>query len=304
MRPLLRAAGAYNVLWGAWVVLFPHALFRLVHLPDSNYPAIWQCLGMVVGVYGLAYWLAADDPLRHWVVIATGFVGKLCGVAGFLWAWCHHQLPLSFGLVNLTNDLVWLPSFYFILRAAYLASPDGALQRGSGAAAPTPDLLARFPANTGQTLAGLSQDTPLLVVFLRHLGCIFCREALADLARQRPGLAARGIGLALVHQASDAQALRLIARYGLADVPRLSDPGRELYHAFGLRPGTLRELLGPRVWQRGLLALLFGWHVQLWEMGGKAGQLPGVFLLYNGAVVMNFAADNAGARPDFESAEL
>jgi peroxiredoxin len=292
------------MLWGAWVILFPQAMFRLAGMAAPNYPAIWQCLGMVVGVYGLAYCLAARDPLRHWAAIAAGFVGKLCGVAGFLWAWGHGELPLAFGAINLTNDLFWLPPFYFILRAAYLHAAGEPLQRGSGEAAVTPELLARFKANTGQTLDELSRATPLLVVFLRHLNCVFCREALADLARQRPDMAARGIGLALVHQASDQQARGLIERYGLGDVPRISDPARELYRAFGLRPGSLRELLGAEVWQRGLLALLFGWHLEWFEYGGKANQLPGVFLVYDGQVVMNFKADNAGARPDYSSAEV
>jgi small multidrug resistance pump len=58
-----------------------------------RYPDIWQCVGMIVGVYGVGYLIAAFDPLRHWPVILVGLLGKVlgpsewrmrCGTAGFL----------------------------------------------------------------------------------------------------------------------------------------------------------------------------------------------------------------------------
>ena len=94
MRPLLIAAGVYNLLWGAWAVFWPQAYFRGVGMPDINYPQIWQCVGMIVGVYGLGYMIAAFDPVRHWPIVFVGFLGKLLGPLGFLqnalsgaWPW-------------------------------------------------------------------------------------------------------------------------------------------------------------------------------------------------------------------------
>lgn len=40
-----------------------------------------------------------------------GAVSKVLGVGGFLVAATMGQLPWSFGLVTLTNDLIWLPAF-------------------------------------------------------------------------------------------------------------------------------------------------------------------------------------------------
>lgn len=62
MRAILLAAGAYNVVWGAFVVLFPTAMFRWLEMPLPNYPQLWQCIGMIVGVYGIGYAIAAFDP--------------------------------------------------------------------------------------------------------------------------------------------------------------------------------------------------------------------------------------------------
>lgn len=121
MKPVLLAAGVYNIVWGALVVLFPLTLFRWLSMPEPNYPQIWQCVGMVVGVYGVGYMIAAFDPVRHWPVVLVGYLGKLFGPVGFVRAAWGGELPWAFGLVNITNDLVWLVPFTLILAHAYRA---------------------------------------------------------------------------------------------------------------------------------------------------------------------------------------
>ena len=62
-RTTLRLAAAYNLVWGAVTILWPMALFRWAGVdPLPNYPELWQCIGMIVGVYGVGYWIAANDP--------------------------------------------------------------------------------------------------------------------------------------------------------------------------------------------------------------------------------------------------
>ena len=119
MKPVLLAAGVYNVVWGALVVLFPLTLFRWLGMAEPNYPQIWQCVGMVVGVYGVGYMIAAYDPVRHWPVVLVGYLGKLFGPVGFIRAALSGDLPWVFGVVNITNDLVWLVPFTLILVHAY-----------------------------------------------------------------------------------------------------------------------------------------------------------------------------------------
>ena len=118
-RNWLLAAALYNVLWGAWVVLFPHALFDLLALPRPSYPELWQCVGMIVGVYGVGYALAARDPLRHWPIVLVGLLGKLLGPIGFAQALVRGTFPPEFGWTILTNDLLWWWPFAAILRAAW-----------------------------------------------------------------------------------------------------------------------------------------------------------------------------------------
>ena len=112
---VLLAAAVYNILWGAWVVLFPDHLFGLVGMESPAYPMIWQSVGMIVGVYGLGYGIAAFDPDRHWPIVLVGFLGKIFGPIGFVYHYRLGNFPAAFWWVTLFNDLIWLVPFALIL---------------------------------------------------------------------------------------------------------------------------------------------------------------------------------------------
>jgi ligand-binding SRPBCC domain-containing protein len=110
----------YNLLWGFAVIAFPHLLFDLCGIPRLNYPEIWQCVGMIVGVYGVGYWVAASDPRRHWPIVLVGLLGKVFGPIGFAVALARGVFPPAFGLTILTNDLIWWVPFALILWDAFV----------------------------------------------------------------------------------------------------------------------------------------------------------------------------------------
>lgn len=132
-RWCLRAAGVYNLAWGATVIAFPHLLFDLCGIARLNYPEIWQCVGMIVGVYGVGYLVAAGDPYRHWPIVLVGLLGKVFGPIGFAVALVKGTFPPVFGLTILTNDLLWWIPFALILWGAFLnrqlGTPDPAAVR-------------------------------------------------------------------------------------------------------------------------------------------------------------------------------
>lgn len=111
----LRAAGIYNLIWGTLIIAWPHLLFDLTGADRINYPEIWQCVGMIVGVYGLGYLIAASDPQTHWPIVLVGLLGKVFGPVGFLFALLRGTFPPLFGLTILTNDLLWWIPFTMIL---------------------------------------------------------------------------------------------------------------------------------------------------------------------------------------------
>ena len=82
-------------------------------------------------------------------------------------------------------------------------------------------------------------------------------------------------------------------------VDHVNDPKGELYAAFDLKKGTLKELVGPAVWRRGLEAFFKG------NLPGKVGndvrQLPGTFLVYHGKIVSAFRSRHSGDHPDLDA---
>ncbi|QEG21500.1 hypothetical protein MFFC18_13560 [Mariniblastus fucicola] len=112
---MLIAAGIYNLAFGVFAILFPSAMFRLIEMQQPKYLELWQCIGMIVGVYGVGYIIAAFDPVRHWPIVLVGLLGKLFGPIGMAWAVFRGTLPLEFGIANVTNDLVWLVPFAIVL---------------------------------------------------------------------------------------------------------------------------------------------------------------------------------------------
>jgi len=115
MRRVLIAAAIYNIAWGALVIAFPNLIFDWTGIARPTYPQIWQCVGMIVGVYGLGYAAAASNPIAHWPIVMVGLLGKIFGPVGFLGAVAQGHLPLAFGVTILTNDLVWWAPFALIL---------------------------------------------------------------------------------------------------------------------------------------------------------------------------------------------
>ena len=139
-------------------------------------------------------------------------------------------------------------------------------------------------STTGKTLDELSSERPVLVAFLRHSGCTFCRELLADLSRRRQEIEAAGIGIVLVHLEKDADVAELAAKYGIADVPRIADPDQRLYEAFNLRRMSPIEMFNPAVWIGGFRTAILKRH-GFGRVKGDVLQMPGVFLVRDGKIV-------------------
>jgi peroxiredoxin len=296
MGRVLLLAGVYNLAWGSACVAFPVATLELLGVaPLPTVPQLWQCIGMIVGVYGLGYLIASRDPFRHWPITLIGLLGKVFGPIGFCIAVSSAQLPMSMGWTILTNDLIWWLPFSGILWGAIRH------HQSVGSAYVTPESdapLLDLRSNHGERLDELADPQPRLVVFLRHAGCTFCREALADIAEQRAQIESTGCGIVLVHMGENDRDEAFFAAYGLDDLPRFSDPECRLYRQFGLDMGGFAELLGPMVWLRGFMAALVNGH-GVGPLRGNGFQMPGVYLYHCGQILGGFQHARASDRPDY-----
>lgn len=154
----------------------------------------------------------------------------------------------------------------------------------------------------GWSLDSLSQEAPTLAVFLRHLGCVYCRESLTELERLRPSIEAEGVRLTFIHMGTDAQAAGLLKAFGLEDIERFSDPQRKLYEAFGLERTSLGRMLAPRTLVDMLRTSLrpeIGLRRSVGRIVGDSLQMPGVFLVHRGRIVGDFRPETLEARPDY-----
>lgn len=293
IKRLLTAAGIYNLLWGLLAIVIPQSMLGWLGVDATSAAAsFWQCIGMIVGVYGVGYLIAARDPYLHWPLTLVGLLGKVFGPIGLVFAVSGGRLPASFGWMILTNDLIWWVPFGMILWGALR------YHQSLQSAHDTPesdDPLRELMTREGLLLDELADNRPQLVVFLRHAGCTFCREALSDISQQRSEIEAAGCGIVLVHLGED-DSEEFFEQYGMHDVPRINDPQLRLYRQFGLDLGGFSQLFGPRVWLRGLIAGLFYGHGR-GPIQGNSFQMPGVYLYHCGKILAGYRHERASDRP-------
>ncbi|MBX3741353.1 MAG: hypothetical protein KF712_10210 [Akkermansiaceae bacterium] len=118
-RRVFIAAGIYNIAWGLFAAADPQWLFRFAGMPPLNYPQIYACLGMVVGLYGILYLEVARVPERGWLLAAVGLVGKVLGPIGMAVLVFQGTWPLRSAILCLTNDLIWWIPFALYLRDSW-----------------------------------------------------------------------------------------------------------------------------------------------------------------------------------------
>jgi hypothetical protein len=115
-RLIFALAALYNIAFGLWACLWPRAFFTSLAMPPPNYPGLWQCLGMVVGLYGVLYAGAACRLENAGLIIAVGLAGKILGPIGLCLTIYSGEWPLrTFSLVIFNDVIWWLPFALFLL---------------------------------------------------------------------------------------------------------------------------------------------------------------------------------------------
>jgi len=163
-----------------------------------------------------------------------------------------------------------------------------------------PTILNEMVTNKFENLKKLSEEKPVLLVFLRHFGCVFCKEALCDLADKREEFENKGIQLVFVHLAENGVADEYFTKYNLKGVSHISDPKANFYKSFKLTKGSFIQLYGLQTWIRGYSLKKEGHTLDLAKHLGDSTQMPGLFLLQNGAISEQFIHRLASDQPDYD----
>lgn len=122
---------------------------------------------------------------------------------------------------------------------------------------------------------------PVMLVFLRHLGCLFCREVVRDVRRRAEVDAVPRT--VFVHQGEVAEGDAFFGRLW-PEAAAISDPGGVLYRAFGVERGNLGQMFGPSSFACALRAAAKGNGVG--RKVGDAWTLPAVVLIAEDGVVL------------------
>ncbi len=119
MKYLLWFVGAYNILAGIGMIVFYHEGFRFLDVPKPELMLPLQIVGVLVGLFGVGYWLVAWNPLENRNILTLGFFSKFLGsILGVSYV-VAGKLPLMFLVVLFFADIMYLPPFLAIMRRLY-----------------------------------------------------------------------------------------------------------------------------------------------------------------------------------------
>lgn len=160
-------------------------------------------------------------------------------------------------------------------------------------------IFAGVQTESGLAVLQLLEESPVLLVFLRHFGCAFCRQAISDVSEVRERLEKLSVRPVFVHMGPPEIARVTFAHYGMEDVERLCDPTARLYATFGLGKKSVYS-------QPFDLSVLKSWFLKgtlfrhgIGRIEGDGDQMPGVFFLRKGEVVRKFVHKSVADRPDY-----
>jgi hypothetical protein len=160
--------------------------------------------------------------------------------------------------------------------------------------------LREFYSEAGRSLLDLVDESPVLLVFLRHFACAFCAQALDRVSQVRSQIEAKGVRPVFVHLGSPERAKPYFDYYHLSDVERISNPGATLYQlpSFGLsRTNPYMHLFDLTVWRGWLKGAMFKYGIGL--IKEDADQMPGVFFLKERRIVRAFRHRTIADEPDY-----
>lgn len=162
------------------------------------------------------------------------------------------------------------------------------------------EVLASIHTEAGSSLLNLTEASPVLLIFLRHFGCSFCRQAISDVADLRAELDERGVRPVFVHLGTPERAKPFFDYYGIGDVERVSDPEGLIYRnpVFALdRVHPLRHIVNPVVWKAWLKGAIFKYGIGPIQEDGH--QMPGLFFLKGPRIVRRFRYRTIADEPNY-----
>lgn len=119
MKLLLRFVACFNIGAGLFMLIGYHETYKIIGMekPSISFPI--QLVGILVGLFGIGYYLVVKNPIENRAVLMLGFWSKFLGSCLGTYYVVRGQLPLRFVAVYFFADIIYLPPFYLILQRLY-----------------------------------------------------------------------------------------------------------------------------------------------------------------------------------------
>jgi peroxiredoxin len=155
-------------------------------------------------------------------------------------------------------------------------------------------LTVKDPDGHDVRLGQLWAQRTAVLVFVRHFGCLFCRQQVADLSAHREQIRSLGAELVVIGHGTVDEVRAFRDEHHLT-FPLFTDPGRQSYRALEMRHGR-RTLMSPRVVVHTITAMWQGFRQTF--VAGDPLQQGGVVVIAPGGVERyRYISREAGDHP-------
>lgn len=149
----------------------------------------------------------------------------------------------------------------------------------------------------GVRLGALWAERPVVLVLIRHFGCLFCKEQVAELGKVTGRIHDAGAEIVVVGNGGPQHVQWFIEDFGL-QTPVYTDPSEEAYRVVGAKRGILTSV-HPGAIKAALSARRKGFKQT--KTMGDAWQQGGVFIVMpDGSMPFRYVSDYAGDHPEPE----
>ncbi|MCO5248687.1 MAG: redoxin domain-containing protein, partial [Chitinophagales bacterium] len=241
IKASLFIAGLYSVIWGMIAMFFPEFWLNFAL---KEFVPILRILGVFSFTLGIGFLIAYTNPLRHWPIILIGLISKVIIFSTVLFHFLYNDLSSQILKMSIVNDAIWIVPFGLIIYNVYIHEYLLDRELILFSEHDLKHLLLWHDTNKHNSLFKMSQTQPVMLVFLRHFGCTFCRSMIQKLKENRSFIESKGIKIVLIHQINAIDAQAFLKRYEMDDLDLIGDPELILYKGFNLEKGKFFKIFG------------------------------------------------------------
>jgi hypothetical protein len=152
---------------------------------------------------------------------------------------------------------------------------------------------------SSKNLWTLSFEKKCVLVFLRHFGCLFCKNMVANIFLEKDWLKQQRYHTVFIHQSDPLVSKEFFKQFGFESYLEISDPYRSCYKAFEIGSANLFHLLNPK-------AIYGAWDSyqqghRMSEADGNVWQMPGLVILHEGEILKRHQFSHVGEMPSIRN---